>query len=69
MRSLSPQKEALCKYIIGTIEDDGYMRRELKDIVDDLAFSLGIIVEESELMHSIGSNPIYGPSWVLGQEI
>ena len=53
MRSLSPQKEALCKYIIGTIEDDGYMRRELKDIIDDLAFSLGIIVEESELMQAL----------------
>ena len=49
MRSLSPKKEALCKYIIGTIEDDGYMRRELNDIVDDLAFSLGILVEESDL--------------------
>ena len=53
MRSLSPQKEALCKYIIGTIEDDGYMRRELKDIIDDLAFSLGIIVEESELRQAL----------------
>lgn len=53
MRSLSPQKEALCKYIIGTIEDDGYMRRELKDIIDDLAFSLGVIVKESELMQAL----------------
>ena len=49
MRSLAPQKEALCKYIIGTLEDDGYLRRELVDIVDDLAFSLGIFIEVQEL--------------------
>jgi RNA polymerase sigma-54 factor len=29
MRSLAPQKEALCKYLIGTLEDDGYLRRAL----------------------------------------
>ena len=50
MRSISPQKEALCKYLIGTLEDDGYLRRELADIVDDLAFSLGIFIE---VTHSI----------------
>ncbi len=49
MRSLAPQKEALCKYLIGTLEDDGYLRRELVDIVDDLAFSLGIFIEVQEL--------------------
>ena len=49
MRSLSPQKEALCKYLIGTLEDDGYLRRELVDIVDDLAFSMGIFIDAQEL--------------------
>lgn len=49
LRILGPQKEALCKYLIGTLDDDGYMRRELRDVVDDLAFSLGIFIEVSEL--------------------
>lgn len=49
LRSVSPQKEHLCKYLIGTLDDDGYMRRELVDIIDDLAFSLGIFIEVSEL--------------------
>jgi len=49
LRSVSPQKEHLCKYLIGTLDDDGYLRRELVDIVDDLAFSLGIFIEVSEL--------------------
>lgn len=49
LRNVSPQKEHLCKYLIGTLDDDGYLRRELVDIVDDLAFSLGIFIEVSEL--------------------
>ena len=53
MRSLAPQKEALCKYLIGTLEDDGYLRRELVDIVDDLAFSLGIFIEVRELEEAL----------------
>ncbi|MDG1253413.1 MAG: RNA polymerase factor sigma-54 [Schleiferiaceae bacterium] len=53
MRSLGPQKEALCKYLIGTLENDGYLRRELLDIVDDLAFSLGIFIEIQELEEAL----------------
>lgn len=53
LRSVAPQKEALCKYLIGTLDDDGYLRRELVDIVDDLAFSLGIFIEPSELEEAL----------------
>ena len=53
MRSISPKKEALCKYLIGTIENDGYIRREPIDVIDDLAFGLGISVEEPELLEAL----------------
>jgi RNA polymerase sigma-54 factor len=53
MRSISPKKEALCKYLIGTIENDGYLRREPIDVIDDLAFGLGISVEEPELLEAL----------------
>ncbi len=32
----------IAEYIIGNLDSDGYLRREIKSIVDDLAFSLGI---------------------------
>jgi RNA polymerase sigma-54 factor len=32
----------LAEYIIGNIDDDGYLRRDLEAIVDDLAFTLNI---------------------------
>ena len=32
----------IAEYIIGNLDNDGYLRRELKSLVDDLAFSQGI---------------------------
>ncbi|KIA89033.1 RNA polymerase factor sigma-54 [Kaistella jeonii] len=32
----------IAEYIIGNLDNDGYLRREVKQIVDDLAFSLGV---------------------------
>ena len=32
----------IAEYIIGNLDTDGYLRRELKSIVDDLAFSQGV---------------------------
>lgn len=36
-------------YLIGNIDEDGYMRRELMAVIDDLAFTQNIITTESEL--------------------
>lgn len=32
----------ICEYVIGNLDTDGYLRRDIKSIVDDLAFSQGI---------------------------
>ena len=33
--NLSPEENILCLHIIGSIDDDGYLRRDLNDIVDE----------------------------------
>ncbi len=42
LRILDQHKQVLAHYILGNIDDDGYLRRDLASIVDDLAFSLNI---------------------------
>jgi len=42
LRKLSDEQEVLAEYILGNIDDDGYLRRELEAITDDLAFSTGV---------------------------
>lgn len=47
--NIKEEDRMLAEYIIGNIDDDGYLRRNLKNIVDDLAFSQGIRTNETQL--------------------
>ncbi len=50
LRILPPEKIALAEYLIGNIDEDGYLRRDLDSIVDDLAFAAGIETSYEELL-------------------
>ncbi len=39
----------IAEYLIGNLDTDGYLRRELKSIVDDLAFSVGLYTTTEKL--------------------
>jgi RNA polymerase sigma-54 factor len=49
LRNLSEKQKILGEYILGNIDDDGYLRRELINIIDDLAFLQNVETTESEL--------------------
>jgi RNA polymerase sigma-54 factor len=49
LRDLTEKQKVLGEYILGNIDEDGYLRRELINIVDDLAFLQNVETTESEL--------------------
>jgi RNA polymerase sigma-54 factor len=49
LRDLTDKQKVLGEYILGNIDEDGYLRRELPNIVDDLAFLQNITTTEEEL--------------------
>jgi RNA polymerase sigma-54 factor len=49
LRDLTEEQKILGQYIIGNIDEDGYLRRELANIVDDLAFLQNISTTEEDL--------------------
>lgn len=49
LRDLTEKQKILGEYIIGNIDEDGYLRRELVNIVDDLAFLQNVETTEQEL--------------------
>ncbi len=49
LRNLSDKQHTIAEYIIGNIDDEGYLRRDLHSISDDLIFQVNIDVSESEL--------------------
>jgi len=49
LRELTEKQKILGEYILGNIDEDGYLRRELSNIVDDLAFLQNVNTTEEEL--------------------
>ncbi len=47
--SLSEHQHKVAEQIIGNLDDDGYLRREISAIVDDLAFRQNIQTSEAEI--------------------
>jgi len=46
---LSEEEEIITTFLVGSIDDSGYIRRELVDILDDLAFTQNIFTTIEEL--------------------
>ncbi|MFN3755374.1 MAG: RNA polymerase factor sigma-54 [Flavobacterium sp.] len=46
---LSDEERDIAEFLVGSIDDAGYLRRSLTDIVDDLAFTQGIYTDESQV--------------------
>src|SRR6056297_1009337 len=49
LKSLTEREYMLAQYIIGNIDEDGYLRRKIESIVNDLAFTQNIKTSEEEL--------------------
>jgi len=49
LRTETDRQQILGEYIIGNIDDDGYLRREVENMVDDLAFLQNITTDVKEL--------------------
>ncbi len=48
-RNLSERERQLALFIVGSIDGDGYLRRDLQSLSDDIAFSIGVEVGVEEL--------------------
>jgi RNA polymerase sigma-54 factor len=51
LKDVSEREKFIAVFIIGNIDEDGYLRRELDAIVDDIAFSQNVIVTEEEIQN------------------
>ena len=48
-RNLSEQDRLVAEFLVGSIDEDGYLRRDLESVGDDIAFTLGIDVSVEQL--------------------
>ena len=47
---LNDSEKPLCEFLIGSIDESGYLRREVDDIIDDLAFTQNIITTRDDII-------------------
>lgn len=48
-RTLTPTQRTVAEFIVGSIDSDGYLRRDLQSLSDDIAFTLGLEVDTAEI--------------------
>jgi RNA polymerase sigma-54 factor len=48
--SLNDEEHAIAEFLVGSIDDSGYIRREIIDLVDDLAFTANVFTTEEKVV-------------------
>ena len=64
LRILSDKQKIIAETIIGNLDDSGYLQRDISAMVDDLAFSQNIQVNEDEILDVLQIVQEFDPSGV-----
>ncbi|MCL4130135.1 UNVERIFIED_CONTAM: hypothetical protein GTU68_043789 [Idotea baltica] len=66
---LNAEEYQIAEFLVGSIGESGYIRREIEDIVDDLAFSENIFTEATEVKRMLGIVQKLDPAGVGAQSL
>ncbi|VXB26994.1 RNA polymerase sigma-54 factor [Flavobacterium sp. 9AF] len=66
---LTDEERDIAEFLVGSIDDMGYIRRSIQDIVDDLAFTQGIYTDEKMVTRILGIVQELEPSGVAARDL
>jgi RNA polymerase sigma-54 factor len=69
MMELDERTQKIAEQIVGSIDDDGYLRREISSISDDLAFRQNILSSESEIEGLIKKIQQFDPPGICARDL
>lgn len=69
MLNLDERQAKIAEQVIGSIDDDGYLRREISSIVDDLAFRQNIEANETEVEAIIKKVQLFDPAGICCRDL
>jgi RNA polymerase sigma-54 factor len=69
MLNLEEREQQVANFIVGSIDDDGYLRRDIPSIIDDMAFRQNIQTNEKELNHIIKYIQEFDPPGVGAKDL
>ena len=64
LQSISEHQRTIAEYVIGNIDDEGYLRRPVESMVDDIVFQAGLTTNEEEVEEIISLVQEFDPSGV-----
>ena len=68
-RSLTEHQYAVASFLIGSLDDDGYLRRSIDSIVDDLSFRANVETDEEEVLEMLKVIQEFEPSGVGARDL
>lgn len=67
--SLTDKQYLIGNQIIGSLDDDGYLRRPILSLIDDLAFSQNVIAEEEEVEEMLAIIQEFEPAGIGARDL
>jgi RNA polymerase sigma-54 factor len=69
LKNFNEKEFAIAETIVGNIDDDGYLRRDIPSIVDDLAFSQNINCTEKEVLDVLKQVQEFEPAGIGARDL
>ena len=68
-RNLNRHQQQVAAFIIGSLDDDGYLRRDIESLVDDMAFRANIETDEKEVLDLLTIIQEFEPAGVGARDL
>ena len=68
-RNLTEHERQVATFIIGSLDDDGYLRRDIESLVDDIAFRAGLETSVEEVERMLKVIQTFEPSGVGARDL
>lgn len=59
----------IAKFVVGNIDDDGYLRRTIEELVDDLSFREGLVVSDAKMQEIVAAVKEFDPVGVGAYDV
>ena len=68
-RNLNQHQQMVATFLIGSLDDDGYLRRDIESLVDDMAFRANIETDEEEVLSILKIIQEFEPAGVGARDL
>jgi len=69
LQHITEKERQLAEYVIGNIDDDGYLRRTVESMVDDIVFNAGVQTSDEEMQKMVLLIQEFEPAGVAASDL